>query len=66
MCSADDKNALKLVHVESGSVYRNFPSHLDNVGKANLLAFSPESAYLAVGTISSKVPLYRLNHYNNY
>ncbi|KAG5682252.1 hypothetical protein PVAND_011616 [Polypedilum vanderplanki] len=65
-CSTDETNALKLLHVESGSVYSNFPSHLDNIGKTNLVTFSPESGFLAVGTISSKVPLYRLNHYNNY
>jgi U3 small nucleolar RNA-associated protein 18 len=66
MCSIDANNALKLLHVESGSVFKNFPSHLDVIGKANVLAFSPESGYLAVGTMTSKVPLYRLNHYKNY
>lgn len=66
ICSTDDNKALKLVHVESGSVFSNFPSHLDSIGKPTVLAFSPESGYFGVGTISSEVPLYRLRHYNNY
>ncbi|XP_070498612.1 U3 small nucleolar RNA-associated protein 18 homolog [Chironomus tepperi] len=66
MCSIDDNKALKLVHVESGSVFSNFPSNLDTIGKPTVLAFSPESGYLGVGTFNSEVPMYRLRHYNNY
>lgn len=66
MCSVDENRALKLVHVQSGSVFSNFPSNLDTVGKATVLAFSPESGYFAAGTISTQVPMYRLRHYNNY
>lgn len=66
MCSVDSKNALKLAHVQSGSVFSNFPTHLDHIGQPTVLEFSPESGYLGVGTLDFKVPLYRLRHFNNY
>lgn len=66
MCSVDTKNAVKIVHVQSGTVFSNFPSNLDNIGKATTISFSPEGGYMAVGTLEARVPLYRLRHFNNY
>lgn len=66
MCSNDDNNALKLLHVQSATVFSNFPSHLDKIGQPTTVVFSPESGYLGLGNLSSEVPLYRLMHYNNY
>lgn len=66
MCSADVPNAFKFVHFPSATVFSNFPSSLDNIGKVTTLAFSPASGYFAAGTISTAVPLYRLRHYSNY
>lgn len=66
MCSIDKKNALRLIHVGTASVFSNFPSHLDNIGKSICFDFSPESGFLSVGTSTSEVPLYRLQHFNNY
>lgn len=66
MCSVDTKNALKIAHVQSGSIFSNFPTHLDHIGQPTVLEFSPESGYLGVGTLESRVPLYRLRHFNNY
>lgn len=66
MCSTDNKNALKIAHVESGTVFKNFPSHLDNIGNPTVLEFSPESGFLGLGTLEARTPLYRMRHFNNY
>ncbi len=66
MCSVDSTNALKIAHVQSGTVFSNFPSNHDIIGNPAVLQFSPESAYLGVGTLKTAVPLYRLQHFNNY
>lgn len=66
MCSVDAKNAVKIAHVQSGSVFSNFPSHLDRIGQSTVVEFSPESGFLGVGTLESRAPLYRLRHFNNY
>lgn len=66
MCSADANSAMKIVHFPSATVFSNFPSRSDKIGKATTLSFSPASGYLGVGTISGLAPLYRLRHYSNY
>jgi U3 small nucleolar RNA-associated protein 18 len=66
MCSADANNAMKIVHFPSATVFSNFPSRFDKIGKATTLAFSPASGFLGVGTIDGIAPLYRLRHYNSY
>jgi U3 small nucleolar RNA-associated protein 18 len=66
LCSVDSKNGIKIAHVQSGTVFHNFPTHLDHIGQPTVLEFSPESGFLGVGTLEAKVPLYRLRHFNNY
>lgn len=66
ICSADAKNALKIVHLPSATVFSNFPSQGDVFGKPTVLAFSPASGFLAMGTVNGVVPLYRMRHYNTY
>lgn len=65
-CSVDVNNSIKFLHVQSTSVFDNFPSQFDTIGKITTLAFSPGGGYVGVGNISGEVPLYRLKHYNNY
>lgn len=59
-------DAIKLVHFPSGSVYANFPGQQGNVGKPNIVRFSPMSGYLAIGNLNKEVALYRLKHFSNY
>lgn len=66
ICSAETDNAVKMIHFPSATVFSNFPSQLDNIGRATTVAFSPASGYFAVGTIATTVPLYRMQHYANY
>lgn len=66
ICSADKDNAVKLVHLPSATVFSNFPSQHDKIGKATTVAFSPAGGYLGFGTIAGAAPLYRLRHYSNY
>lgn len=66
MCSIDGKNAVKMVHFPSATVFSNFPSQHDNMGHAATMNFSPAGGFFSFGTISGEAPLYRLRHYNNY
>lgn len=66
ICSKEMKNAVKLVHFPSATVFSNFPSQQEQFGKPTVLAFSPAGGFFAVGNLKSNVPLYRIRHYNNY
>jgi U3 small nucleolar RNA-associated protein 18 len=66
MCSIYGKNAIRLAHVQSATVYSNFPPNMEELGKTTVVNFSPESAYLGVGTLKCDAALYRLRHFNNY
>lgn len=64
--SLDVNNAIKHVHLSSMSVFDNFPSQQDVMGKITTMAYSPGSGYFACGNIGGVAPLYRFKHYNNY
>uniref|UniRef100_A0A182PD37 Uncharacterized protein n=1 Tax=Anopheles epiroticus TaxID=199890 RepID=A0A182PD37_9DIPT len=66
IASSTVKNAVKLIHVASRSVYRNFPVHMTHLGHVTAAEFSPSGGYLALGTKESTVLLYRVKHYPNY
>lgn len=66
ICSKEMKNAVKFVHFPSATVFSNFPSQQEHFGKPTVMAFSPAGGFFAVGNLNSKVPLYRIRHYNNY
>lgn len=66
MCSADVVNAVKILHFPSATVFSNFPSQHDNIGRSTVTAFSPAGGFFSLGTIEGRVPLYRMRHYNNY
>ncbi|KAK6458472.1 U3 snoRNA associated protein [Scheffersomyces xylosifermentans] len=63
IASRAKRDAMRLVHLPSGSVYSNWPTSGTPLGKVTAVAFSPNNEMLAVGNESGKVTLWRLNHY---
>lgn len=63
IASKDKKDALKLVHIPTCRVYRNWPTSGTPLGKVTSVCFSPTSEMLATGNEAGKVRLWRLNHY---
>ncbi|XP_044750342.1 U3 small nucleolar RNA-associated protein 18 homolog [Coccinella septempunctata] len=64
--SVDIPNSVKLYHIGSCNTFKNFPSFQTKFGNVNVLNFSPNSGYFALGNNKSTVSLCRLNHYKNY
>ncbi|XP_059488515.1 U3 small nucleolar RNA-associated protein 18 homolog [Neocloeon triangulifer] len=58
--------ALKLMHLPSMTVFKNFPERSLELGRVNHVAFSPNSGYMAVGTNIGMAKLIRLHHFSNY
>nr|XP_016930458.1 U3 small nucleolar RNA-associated protein 18 homolog [Drosophila suzukii] len=65
MSSSAAPNAAKLAHFPSATVFSNFPTQTENVGKVYTMAFSPHSSFLAFAA-EKGVPLYRLKHFKGY
>jgi U3 small nucleolar RNA-associated protein 18 len=63
VASRGKRDALRLVHLPSGSVYSNWPTSGTPLGKVTAAAFSPDNQLLAIGNEAGKVTLWRLNHY---
>jgi U3 small nucleolar RNA-associated protein 18 len=59
------KDALKLVHLPSLTVFANFPTSSTPLHIVSAIDFSPNSGYMAIGNARGKVLLYRLNHYDS-
>ncbi|AEY96832.1 FAEL153Wp [Eremothecium gossypii FDAG1] len=57
------KDALRLVHLPTCSVFSNWPTSGTPLGKVTSVAFSTHGEMLAVGNEQGKVRLWRLNHY---
>lgn len=66
IASRDVENAIRIVHFPSGTVYHNFPGMNSNIGKPNVVQFTPQSGYLGIGSSDKQVPLFRLKHFNNF
>jgi len=64
MASRFGKNALRMMHVGSGTVFSNWPTSKSPLGYVFSLDFSPNSGYFAAGNDKGKVLLYRLKHYS--
>ncbi|EGV64531.1 U3 snoRNP protein [Yamadazyma tenuis] len=63
IASRAKRDALRVVHLPSASVYSNWPTSGTPLGKVTSVTFSPNSQMLAVGNEAGKVTLWRLNHY---
>ncbi|CCE64774.1 hypothetical protein TPHA_0I02730 [Tetrapisispora phaffii CBS 4417] len=63
MASRAVKDALRLVHLPSCTVFSNWPTSGTPFGRVTSVAFSSRSEMLAVGNEQGKVRLWRLNHY---
>lgn len=59
------KDSLKLVHVESSTVFANWPTQKTPLRTVASIDFSPNSGYLAVGNDRGRALLYRLPHYQS-
>ncbi|KAK5078441.1 U3 snoRNP protein [Lithohypha guttulata] len=60
MASRWKKNALRLVHLPSCTVYRNWPTDKTPLGRISSVAISPDGGYLAVGNEAGKVRLWQI------
>eukprot|EP00897_Mesotaenium_endlicherianum_P005819 jgi/Mesen1/5265/ME000263S04374 len=65
MASRLKRDAVRLVHVPSATVFSNWPSSRSPMHYVHALDFSPGGGYLAVGNARGKVLLYRLHHYDS-
>ncbi|CUM64226.1 uncharacterized protein PRCAT00001820001 [Priceomyces carsonii] len=57
------RDALRLVHLPTGSVYANWPTSGTPLGRVTAVDFSPNNEILAIGNEAGKVTLWRLNHF---
>lgn len=55
LASSWKNNALRLVHLPSCSVYRNWPTQRTPLGRISAVAMSPDGGYLVVGNEQGKV-----------
>jgi U3 small nucleolar RNA-associated protein 18 len=63
MASRMQRDALRLVHLPSATVFSNWPTTRSPLHYVHSLCFSPGGGYLAVGNAKGRVLLYRLHHY---
>ncbi|KAL4939662.1 WD40-repeat-containing domain protein [Aspergillus oleicola] len=61
MASETKKDALRLVHLPSATVYRNWPTQSTPLGRVTGVAISPNSEYLAVGNDRGKIRLWQIS-----
>ncbi|CAM6126694.1 unnamed protein product [Calypogeia fissa] len=59
------KDALRLVHLPSYTVFSNWPTFKTPLHYVHSMDFSPGGGYLAVGNAAGKVLLYRVRHYDH-
>nr|XP_036854892.1 U3 small nucleolar RNA-associated protein 18 homolog [Manis javanica] len=61
------KEAVRLVHLPSCTVFSNFPViKRKNISLVHTMDFSPRSGYFALGNEKGKALLYRLHHYSDF
>jgi len=54
------KNALRLIHLPSCTLYRNWPTDKTPLGRISSVALSPTGGYLAVGNEQGKIRLWEI------
>ncbi|XP_037665649.1 U3 small nucleolar RNA-associated protein 18 homolog [Choloepus didactylus] len=61
------KQAVRLVHLPSCTVFSNFPVvKKKNISLVHTMDFSPRSGYFALGNEKGKALMYRLHHYSDF
>ncbi|SPO00837.1 related to UTP18 Possible U3 snoRNP protein involved in maturation of pre-18S rRNA [Cephalotrichum gorgonifer] len=60
--SEPQKDAFRLVHVPSCTVYRNWPTDQTPLGRVTAVAFSTKSDILSVGNDKGKIRLWEIRH----
>eukprot|EP01137_Pigoraptor_chileana_P019040 Opistho-2@79493 len=60
------KDAFRVAHVPSLSVFANWPTASTPIHYANSFAFSPHGGFASIGNDRGKALLYRVNHYDSY
>ncbi|XP_036985525.2 U3 small nucleolar RNA-associated protein 18 homolog [Artibeus jamaicensis] len=61
------KEAVRLVHLPSCTVFSNFPViKKKNISLVHTVDFSPRSGYFALGNEKGKALMYRLHHYSDF
>lgn len=65
MASQRTRDALKMLHVGSGTVFSNWPTDKTPLHFVTAANFSPGGGYLSVGNDRGRVLLYRLHHYSS-
>ncbi len=63
MASRLKKDALRLVHLPSATVFSNWPTSRTPLHYVHSAGFSPGGAFLAIGNARGTAMLYRLHHY---
>ncbi|KAI9310594.1 WD40-repeat-containing domain protein [Dichotomocladium elegans] len=63
IASHSKKDSLRMVHLPSGKVYRNWPTERTPLGRVTTAEFSRNSDYFAVANDVGRITLYSLNHY---
>ncbi|KAI4533417.1 U3 small nucleolar RNA-associated protein 18 homolog [Ovis canadensis] len=67
IASANMKEAVRLVHLPSFTVFSNFPVvKKKNISLIHTMDFSPRSGYFALGNEKGKALMYRLHHYPDF
>jgi U3 small nucleolar RNA-associated protein 18 len=61
--SCRERDSLRLLHVESRTVFSNWPTSKTPLNYVYSTDFSPKSKFLAIGNDKGNCLLYRLNHY---
>lgn len=64
MASRAKKDALRLVHVPSFTVFQNWPTSGTPLGRVCSLAFTPGTEMLCIGNLAGHARLWKLNHYS--
>lgn len=64
LASRNKKDALRLVHTGSLTVFSNWPTSGTPLGHVSDVAFDPSGRFLAVGNTRGRTLLYGLNHFS--
>ncbi|XP_077632979.1 U3 small nucleolar RNA-associated protein 18 homolog [Crocuta crocuta] len=67
IASEEMKEAVRLVHLPSCTVFSNFPVvKKKTISLVHTMDFSPRSGYFALGNEKGKALIYRLHHYSDF